>query len=346
MSDSVHFVSVLDSWSRQEIFLVHQSGSRALLIVVQMSIREVQSQGDPFLWDPWRISDWQTRIQKSCYVSVWCTCCRYVIDRFLSIVMIVSADVTDDVLKQLDEGRKRSLAGHCGADNSFSNMGNDWQITFHWDSVLEEWGHLERCPGRGGNLTVVGLTLMWVGATLCVDEAFIDCGGIEGEPQVSIQLRIAKRTWLELAASLFVMRWCCFHQFQRHRAHVAEGRRVVQWVETTGYNSLFAIGTFSDFGQFHFSDYKHDRRRGVVFHSFCHVCLLLVSLADCEVGAARRHLLRRLRSSFAVGEKSGVVHKGSLIVFLMLYGKLLTIFVHVRRAWQLFNTLRITVADW
>ena len=47
---------------------------------------------------------------------------------------------------------------------------------------------------------------MWVGATLCVDVAFVDCGGTEGEPQVSIQLPTATRTWLEPAVSLFVMR--------------------------------------------------------------------------------------------------------------------------------------------
>ena len=70
----------------------------------------------------------------------------------------------------------------------------------------EECGHFERYPGRGGNLKVVGLTTMRVGASLCADVAFIDCGGTEGEPQVSIQLRRVTRTWLELAASLCVMR--------------------------------------------------------------------------------------------------------------------------------------------
>ena len=41
-----------------------------------------------------------------------------------------------------------------------------------------------------------------------------------------------------------------------------------------------------------FSDHEHDRMRGVVFHSFCQVCLLLVSPAGRKVGASRRHLVR------------------------------------------------------
>ena len=40
-----------------------------------------------------------------------------------------------------------------------------------------------------------------------------------------------------------------------------------------------------------FPYHEHDRRTGVVFHYFCHVCLS-VSPADCEVGASRRHLVR------------------------------------------------------
>ena len=51
----------------------------------------------------------------------------------------------------------------------------------------EECGHFERyqegreLDGRRSDFT------MWVGGTLCLDVAFIVCGGTEGEPRVSIQ---------------------------------------------------------------------------------------------------------------------------------------------------------------
>ena len=56
---------------------------------------------------------------------------------------------------------------------------------------------------------------------------------------------------------------------------------------------LFASGTFSDFGQVHFEITSTIAGEMLFFfHSFDHVCLLLVSPADCEVRASRRHLVR------------------------------------------------------
>ena len=153
---------------------------------------------------------------------------------------------------------------------------------------------LKRYPGRARTLMVAGVTSMWVGATLCVGRS-LQC------------LRWNERrreTWLEPAASLFVMRWCLFSSVPKDIEQMLHrGRRAGQWVEITRYNLLFAVfdiqrlQTVSFFGL-----QAHDRRRGVVFHSFFS-CLLLVSLADCEVGAARRHLLRGWCRASAVGEK-------------------------------------------
>ena len=89
-----------------------------------------------------------------------------------------------------DEVGKRGFARTLPSQQKLFEYGKRWteDISQILCGLEEECGHFESFPGRGGNLTVVGLTPMWVGATLCVDVAFIDCDGTEGEPQVSIQL--------------------------------------------------------------------------------------------------------------------------------------------------------------
>ena len=77
---------------------------------------------------------------------------------------------------------------------------------------------------------------------------------------------------------------------------------------------LLAIGTFSDHRQCHFQMTSTIAGDVFFFHSFCHVCLL-VSPADCEVGATRRHLVRRSGRASLWERGGSVVHECSVIVF-------------------------------
>ena len=139
---------------------------------------------------------------------VLCVCCHLFWQKIFYVTVSFTGCHWQCGERTLTRSGSEASPGHCDANRSFSNVEKRWteDISQRLCGLEKECGHFESFLGRGGNLTVVGLTPMWVGATWSVDVAFIDCGGTEGEPQVSIQLRTATRTWLELAASLFVMR--------------------------------------------------------------------------------------------------------------------------------------------
>ena len=102
-------------------------------------------------------------------------------------------------------------------------------------------------------------------------------------------------------------------------------------VETTGYNSCSQLGPSAITDRI--ISISRARSHERCCFSFLGSCLFVVGVARRLRGWRRPQAFgQMLRSSFVVGERSVVAHKGSLIVFLMLYGKLLTIFVLVRRA--------------
>ena len=90
---------------------------------------------------------------------------------------------------------------------------------------------------------------MWVGATLCADVAFIVCGGTKGDANM-----VGARSFFVCNAVML------FSSVPKTLSRCCTGSEGGSVGGDHRIQLLFAVSTFSDYRQFHFSDYKHDRR--------------------------------------------------------------------------------------